>query len=166
MSPVGRTASILNDIEPILPLPVTLPAGCPGSFQTGILRKHSIVAVDVHLREISNLLQIREAGDVFCACPRLIQSGQQHRRENCDDRNDHEELDECKSLFHSFVPLHFKRTKMFGDRVVPFCYPYIIPKNMQMSIENKQFFLFLCNFCIDKVSKFRESRKTTENGLE
>ena len=75
-------------------------------------------------RRRHQLLLLAEAVGGFCLFARPVQGGEQHRSEDCDDRNDHQEFDQSKSPVH-FSSLFWLMTAMTREprvmvRVPPF----------------------------------------------
>ena len=59
-------------------------------------REHVIEIVDIQSDSRIDLPLIADAAGGICLLPRLIERGQQHRRQYRDDRNHHEQLNEGK----------------------------------------------------------------------
>ncbi|MPN01470.1 hypothetical protein SDC9_148679 [bioreactor metagenome] len=70
--------------------------GIRGAFPHDV----AIAGVRVQDDEGHHLFHIVEAGDSAGSGAGLVQGGQQHRREDCDDRNYNQEFNQGKILFH------------------------------------------------------------------
>ena len=55
---------------------------------------------------VADGFEVAGAAGAFGPVARLVQGGQQHRCENCDDRNDDEELDQREHFSHDNLPLN------------------------------------------------------------
>ena len=75
------------------------------------------VVVHIQLSDDTQLLEIGNAARGVRSFARLLQRGQQHRRQNRDDRDDDQQFDQCESmLFHlerSLSPCPIERNMKF-----------------------------------------------------
>ena len=71
-------------------------------------RRKVLMVAGVHEQRAADLFHIVGASGFPGSNPRLLKRGQQHRRENRDDRDDHQELNQGESaFFHGFPFLSF-----------------------------------------------------------
>ncbi len=68
--------------------------------------KHLVVIVHVHRVGESPLFQVVEAGDLLGLGFGLGQCGQQHRGQNGNDGNDHQQFNQCETAGFLMVQFH------------------------------------------------------------
>ena len=73
--------------------------------QSLVSRKLVVEVAGIENQSLRHLLHVALALGHMGGCPRLLQRRQQHRGENCDDRDHHQEFDQCKGgiFLHGFL---------------------------------------------------------------
>ena len=96
-------------------------AGLAGPLRPGGIHGHHIIVIVIGVEEHrrAELPELVQIGGHPGTGPRFVQGRQQHCRQNCDDGDNHKQLDQGES-FHLRIPFHIR----FANSLQSFCFFY------------------------------------------